>query len=101
MNGIEEPSGGGEERETFNLCQAGSNFQLIEVGASNTKAPRELSFSLQFHLDSQDDFLCQWLEGAVEFIEATVNVETDSEAAIPGELEVDQKLLDECKGISS
>lgn len=94
-----EQAHGEEERETVSLCKAGSNFQLIEVDpTAGSKSARELSFSLTFHLDSGDDFLCDWLENAVEFVETVVSVETDTEAAVPEELAVDQKLLEACKG---
>ena len=67
---------------------------------ASTSPARELSFSLKFQADTQGDIFCQFLEDVIEFIEAAVNIATDSEAAIPGELEVDQKLLEACKANS-
>lgn len=79
---------------------AGSNFQLIEVDPASSSGS-ELSFSLQYHLDSTDEFFCAWLENAVKFIEPAVAVETDTEAAVPEEFAIDQKLLEACQGSSS
>ncbi|MCJ1228862.1 hypothetical protein MMC12_005525 [Toensbergia leucococca] len=86
--------------ETISLYNAGSNFQLIEVDPASNSA-RELSFSLQFHLDSKRDFFCDWLTDAADFVEAAVNVETNTEVAVPGGLKVDQKLLEACQSNSS
>lgn len=80
--------------ETYTLCKVGSNFQLIEY--SGLSPLRELSFSLTFKAD--EDIICTFLEDVLEFIEETVSVGTDTEEALPAELEVDQKLLAECQG---
>lgn len=93
------PPGPQPVQETWNICKAGSNFQLIEMDPSSSTA-RELSFSLKFQASTEGDIFCTFLENVVEFIETTVNDATDTEAAIPGELEVDQKLLQKCEGTS-
>lgn len=86
--------------ETFNICQAGSNFQLIEVDTASAAPARELSFDLRFQAGTEGDIVCEFLEDVIEFIETTVAAETDTEATIPEEVKIDQKLLDACEGIT-
>ncbi|KAL9084424.1 MAG: hypothetical protein Q9165_008062 [Trypethelium subeluteriae] len=83
---------------TFTICNVGSHFQIVEFDPTNKGPAREISFDLKFQRDSSEDFICQFLENVVEFIEVAVNVETDTETAIPEEIKIDEKLLDACKG---
>nr|POE94485.1 hypothetical protein CFP56_16725 [Quercus suber] len=90
-----------EISQTMTICKVGSNFQLIEVDPISGAATRELSFSLRYKDEATGSILCQFLEDVIEFIEATVNIITDTEEAIPEELVVDQELLDSCEKYTS
>ena len=41
--------------------------------------------------------MCEFLVDVIEFIGTTIAVETDTEATLPEELKVDQKLLAACE----
>ena len=92
-----------EEKRTISLCQVGSNFQLTEIDPTSSDPARELSFNLRFQTDTEGSIVCEFLADVVEFIETTIAVETDTEASLPEELKVDQKLLAACEkaGIGS
>lgn len=83
--------------ETYTICKAGSNYQLIEVDPSNNGPARELSFSLKFEAAPVSDLICTFMEDVIEFIETAVSAETDTEGALPEEIKLDQKALDACQ----
>ena len=86
-----------EERRTLRLCKVGSNFQLTEFDPTSNGPARELAFNLRFQTNTEGSIVCEFLVDVIEFIGTTIAVETDTEATLPEELKVDQKLLAACE----
>jgi len=94
--------------QTFTNCKAASFWQLSTSdsnpdpsGSGDVTPANEFAFDLGFVVDPDADFSCKFVEDIVEFLETTVNAATDTEAAIPGELKIDDELLKACEGATN